>query len=87
MRELVQILISLEIFTMTAFIVWIELRTRLKVAVLHAETLQKLFDKLATTQESMAFLASEPGKRLLEAVATPRRSVVFRCVVMLARCS
>lgn len=38
MRELVQILMPLKIFTMTAFIVWIELRTRLKVAALHAET-------------------------------------------------
>lgn len=75
MYELIPIvgmLIPITFFFLVGVLVWIGARYRLKVATLQANMVARVVDKLATNQASIAFLESEAGKQLLEAVTTKR---------------
>jgi hypothetical protein len=71
---LVGMLVPISFFVLIGVLVWIGARHRLKVATLQANMVARVVDKLATNQASIAFLESEAGKQLLEAVTTKRSS-------------
>ena len=61
-------LIPIAMFAMIVAIVWVGSSARLQSARIHAETVGRLIDKLGSSQEAMAYLESESGQKLLEAL-------------------
>ena len=66
------ILVPISAIAMVVAIVWITASTRVRSARIHAEAIGKLIDKLGSSQEAMAYLESESGQKLLEAVTVGR---------------
>ncbi|MCY4027548.1 MAG: hypothetical protein OXH75_14720 [Acidobacteria bacterium] len=61
-------------FALIGFIFWVQNRTRLGVATHRAQIANKLLDNLGSGQEAMAFLESESGRTLLDAVSSDRQN-------------
>ena len=59
------------LWAMIGFAVWVSARERGRRADRQAETVRRLIDKLGTSQEAMAYLESESGRKLLESISTP----------------
>jgi DMSO reductase anchor subunit len=59
------------LLVLSGFIFLVRSRERSRTADLQAETVRRLIDKLGTSQEAMAYLESESGRMLLEAISTP----------------
>ena len=55
---------------MIVAVVWLVTSSRLKSAQIHADTVGKVVDKIGTSQEAMAYIESEPGKKLLDSFTT-----------------
>ncbi|CAN5434803.1 MAG: hypothetical protein ACR2GW_10995 [Pyrinomonadaceae bacterium] len=71
---LVPILISLGLFVMVGWIVWVNSRRRQAEAKAAAETHGKLLEKFTSSQELVDFLHTDEGRRFLESAAGPRLS-------------
>ena len=61
----------MSLLILIGFIAWIRVRERSRTADLQAETVRRLIDKLGTSQEAMAYLESESGRRLLDSISMP----------------
>ena len=64
-------LILMSISTVVGFIAWIRVNERSRTADRQAETVRLLIDKLGTSQEAMAYLESEYGRKLFDSITTP----------------
>ena len=73
MVEVIALFIPISLFAMIVLIVWIAYSSRLKSARVHADMVGKLIEKLGTSQEAMAYLESEAGKKLVESVTAGQR--------------
>lgn len=69
---LVPILITLGLFIMIGWIVWVDARRRREQSMSAAEIHSKLLEKFATSQELVDFLQTDEGRRFLESAAGPR---------------
>jgi hypothetical protein len=67
-------------FTLMGFIVWTIFSTirRYKTAKLQADLQSKLLEKFGSSQELLAYVQSEPGKRFLESLAMEHRTPYSR---------
>lgn len=66
------ILVPIGFFALVGLLVWIVTSARLKAATVQANTVGRLIDKLGTSQEVMAYLESETGKKLIDSLTTTR---------------
>lgn len=71
---LIPILISLGLFAMVGWIVWVDARRRQAQSKAAAETHSKLLEKFTSSQELVEFLQTDEGRRFLESAAGPRLS-------------
>ena len=65
-------------FALIGFIFWVQSRARLGAVAHRAQIANKLLDNLGSGQEAMAFLESESGRKLLDAVSSDRQSPYSR---------
>ncbi len=70
----VEILVPIAGIAMVVAVVWIVASARNRSDQVQADTVGKLIDKLGTSQEAMAYLESESGRKLLDSVTSGRRS-------------
>lgn len=61
----------MSLVVLIGFIAWIRVRERSRTGELQAETVRRLIDKLGSSQEAMAYLESESGRKLLDSISTP----------------
>ena len=61
----------MSLLPLIGFIAWIRVRERSRTGDLQAETVRRLIDKLGTSQEAMAYLESESGRKLLDSISMP----------------
>ena len=73
-----QVIATVALFAFLGFVFWIRNRARLVEADRRAQIASKLLDNLGSNQEAMAFLESESGRRLLDAVSSSRRNPYSR---------
>lgn len=71
----------MSLLVLVGFIAWIRVRERTRTADLQAETVRRLIDKLGTSQEAMAYLESESGKKLLDSISPPPRTNPYRRIL------
>ena len=74
-------LVIMSISTVVGFIAWIRVNERSRTADRQAETVRRLIDKLGTSQEAMAYLESEYGRKLLDSISTPPRAKLYRRIL------
>ncbi len=74
----VETLVPIAGIAMVVAVVWIVASARNRSDQMQADTVGKLIDKLGTSQEAMAYLESESGRKLLDAVTSGRRNPYSR---------
>jgi hypothetical protein len=80
MSDLAPVLVSVAMFLAIGWIVkTVGTNRRLeRLARMHGELQQKVLDKMGSSQETIAYLQTEPGKRLLDAPVIERGSPYAR---------
>ena len=74
-------LMFISLCAMIGFGVWISARERGRRADFQAETVRRLIDKLGASQDAMAYLESESGRKLLDSISTPPRANPYRRIL------
>ena len=78
---LIAVLIPISFFALVGFAISLGVRARSRSAELQAETIRRLIDKLGTSQEAMAYLESESGRKLLDSISMPARANPYRRIL------